>query len=343
MSKRLLLHIGYPKTATTTLQEEVFLKLHYSQKINYLGRTITSSHTRTGKSKFIGTDWVWDFRRHLFYERKLPDLNSLLVDDKLNVISDENLSCHDFFDSIQYGKKVNHDVYPNILKELISENVEVKLLVTIRNQADLIFSTFVQKFRFLYMYDAKCTFNDFVNNKIEAPIRDDINHLELFDFNLFVENWENTFQSKSKATVLFFEDLKFDRNSFYNSLSEILPVSSVEIREVAGNKHHRKRGKSQDGFEISVLVLTNFGVLISKFFDAQKLERTLLKRYFMKTFFLLRFEKKLFFNSKVIQVPNITIKEKEKIKNIFSESNRLFAEQRGISLDKMIINGYIKK
>jgi hypothetical protein len=36
----LLLHIGYPKTATTTLQDGLFVKLHQAGKINYIGKAI---------------------------------------------------------------------------------------------------------------------------------------------------------------------------------------------------------------------------------------------------------------------------------------------------------------
>ena len=38
--KKLLLHIGYPKTATTTLQESVFKKLFKLEKINYLNKSL---------------------------------------------------------------------------------------------------------------------------------------------------------------------------------------------------------------------------------------------------------------------------------------------------------------
>jgi hypothetical protein len=34
--KRIIVHIGYPKKATTTLQEAVFVKLHQEKKINSL-------------------------------------------------------------------------------------------------------------------------------------------------------------------------------------------------------------------------------------------------------------------------------------------------------------------
>ena len=35
--QRIVLHIGYPKTATTTLQKHVFLPWHKGGKVNYLG------------------------------------------------------------------------------------------------------------------------------------------------------------------------------------------------------------------------------------------------------------------------------------------------------------------
>lgn len=38
IGKNLIIHIGYPKTATTTLQFSLFTDLHKAKEINFLGK-----------------------------------------------------------------------------------------------------------------------------------------------------------------------------------------------------------------------------------------------------------------------------------------------------------------
>ncbi len=102
--KKLLIHIGYPKTGTTTLQEEIFVELHELGKINFLGRTVKSSHTRTGKSAFNGVEWVCQIRKYFILEEPLKNDHQVLKPDILNVISDEDLTFHGLYHHAQFGK-----------------------------------------------------------------------------------------------------------------------------------------------------------------------------------------------------------------------------------------------
>jgi hypothetical protein len=114
LKKKLLLHIGYPKTATTTLQEEIFMKLHKKGKINYLGRTTKSSHTRSGKSLFRGIDWVWHLRQYYIAGEALKKGSISLSSNKLNVMSDEDLTFHDFFHNAQFDRAFFESTFPNV-------------------------------------------------------------------------------------------------------------------------------------------------------------------------------------------------------------------------------------
>ncbi len=84
---QLLLHIGLRKTATTSLQQNVLYPLHQEGKINLL-------NTRIAHKK--------DFLQMGGEKAEL-----LLVENKLNVLSDENLSASMFFnvDDLLYNLK----------------------------------------------------------------------------------------------------------------------------------------------------------------------------------------------------------------------------------------------
>jgi hypothetical protein len=57
--KKLIVHIGYPKTATTTLQTDVFYNLYKSGKINFLGKaSIAKDSVIDNRVKLFGSVWI---------------------------------------------------------------------------------------------------------------------------------------------------------------------------------------------------------------------------------------------------------------------------------------------
>ena len=62
--KKVILHIGYPKTGTTTLQESVFKNLHQAKLINYLGRS------RNKINRFDGVDTAIQLRYFSLYNTR---------------------------------------------------------------------------------------------------------------------------------------------------------------------------------------------------------------------------------------------------------------------------------
>ena len=339
--KQLSIHIGYPKTATTTFQEELFVKLHNLKQINYLGRTTRSSHTRLGKSNFNGIDWVWHIRKHLLNGEDLKYDNTIIKENILNVISDEDLCFHDFFHFAQFGKLINHNDFANQLKDIIGSDVKVNIIVTLRNQSDLIFSSFVQKYRFIKQYIGNYTFSNFLENQYDYLKRKPIDHLAIYDFNKHIESWETVFNTKAK--VLFFEDFIHDKNSFYNQLAELLPATALEIEDYFGSIHYRKRDKSKELIDISFKELSNFGKIMSHLYKKNKFERILEQRFYMRSNVLLNMEKRVWYKQKKTYLPSMTKGEKEKIELMFNNSNKLFAQKREISLEKMLVYKFVRK
>jgi hypothetical protein len=337
--KKLLLHIGYPKTATTTLQEEIFVTLHNQGKINYLGRTIQSTHVGTGRSNFDGVDWVWDLRRHYNIGKKLEYDNSVLKADILNLISDEDLTFHDFLNYAQFGKSHNHENLPQWLKNILGSDVEVSIVLTLRNQVDLIFSSYLQKLNFLKFFIGDYSFTDFLNNKYAYQDRDVKSHLSLYDFNYITNLWQTEFSSK--INVMFFEDLSKDQETFFSELANLLPASSNELQKLGGKKNHRKRDKSNDYITVRYKSLSRFSRLITLFVNKRKFESFFKRRQQREFSLFLKFENRLLFKSVIMKVPKPTEKEQKFIKDMFHTSNIEFAKENDIDLKKMNKYNYI--
>ena len=337
--KKILLHIGYPKTATTTLQEEVFLKLHELGRINYLSRTVKSTHTKTGISRFDGIDWVWHLRRHLVSKQVLKYDSSVLSDDLLNVISDEDLTFHDFFHFAHFGNQIENRDFPQQLKHIFGNDVDIKILLSIRNQTDLIFSSYLQKFKYLKRYVGDISFTNFLFNSHGYKNRSVEEHLALYNFNKLKSLWYNVFFAE--FDILFFEDLSKDNQAYISTLSKLLPASKDEIKSMILSKHHRKKDKAKNGFTISYEKLTSLGKLISNFYADDSFERLLEMRYHMQFSILKKYEKQLLYKKLEQHIPLPTNEEIDFIKSFFRESNIEFSKSMNLDINKMKKYNYL--
>lgn len=339
--KKLLLHFGYPKTATTTLQEEVFVKLHEMGRINYLGRTIKSTDKLYGKCTFRGDDLVPNIRRSLTLNQPQNIDLSKLSTEKINVISDENLTLHGYFNLCRFGIKNDPLLYPNKIKACLGDDVDVSLMVTIRNQTDLIFSSFIQMYRFIYNSKDKLSFEKFIFQHDADEV--DLNFLRIYDSNKVVNNYINTF--KANCEVFFFEDVKNDLNSFCTKLAELLPATSTEIEAFFGSKHYRKKKTEGSQVLVSINERNKLFIFLSKFVDKSKLQYYLEKRYYYKLGPLLRLEKAIFKKgngkNQKVKIPLPSDDQRKLLTLAFQESNLSLANRFDLDIEKMYRYGYI--
>lgn len=150
--KKLILHIGYPKTATTTLQGNLLEKC---QEINYLGKFVGE----TPKKLLFPDPIIQQFRdivnngNSLQVRKMAPYFfeqihQKVLEADKTTVISAEG-----FMNPIVDTHYVpNKDIFLkakhifDILNHGTHEQVETQILITVREQVDLVPSFFSQSY-----------------------------------------------------------------------------------------------------------------------------------------------------------------------------------------------------
>lgn len=335
----LLLHIGYPKTASTTLQEGIFYNLHESGYINYLGRTLKSTHTRFGFSNFSGHDWIVDLRNEFLFGKKIKKYPIKLRKDVLNVISDEDFTLHPDFHLFQFGVKRNPLDFTRRMKELFGDDVNVTILITIRNQVDLIPSCYIQKYRFMVQDGDYSNFKSFLLGS-EKSIR--YVTQKVFDFHYVADHYKKHFNSVIK--ILVFEDLKFDIESFISDLSDILQIDKSIVLSLLQRSHYRNRNNKKFAVHFtSIYKPRGLGKILFNWMGEKQFQ------IFLNCFWYLRYRIfrqliiLLFAKKQQIMIPDISDTEKEIIREHFASCNKRFTELYGLDEQKMKKYGYFNQ
>ena len=271
----------------------------------------------------------------------MPPVDEVLREGVLNVISDEELSFHDFFQYAQFGIEADHNEFAARFGKLIGNKFDLSLLVTVRNQPDLIFSCYAQKYRFVKQYLGDLSFSDFLSNQHGHLNRSEKEHLALFDFEHWIGLWESQFNVRAK--VIFYEDLLHDKTAFFSDLSDSLSIDPEDLDTLIELKHRRQRNQTQEEISIPVKGLSSFGRSLGALWSGEDFERRLEKRFHMRSSLFLNLVKRLFYRYDHIVIPKISEQERTRIKRHFQDSNLNFALKRNLSLDKLLAYGYMDK
>ena len=138
MSRRLLLHVGLPKTATTSLQINVLMPWGQSGRINFLGVCWSAGH--------VPFRSVYErIRRDRLTPAELdalrPEVDALLDGERLNVLSDESISAETLGDDApaRAGAMLHN------LSELFRD-ADVTVLVSLRSPVDLVAANYAEDY-----------------------------------------------------------------------------------------------------------------------------------------------------------------------------------------------------
>ena len=231
-NNKLILHIGYPKTATTTLQNKLFYNLDKKvPKINYLGTTkpeISEFHNelrQTMKPWLVSGGKENENELFLFLKKRLKN--------KLNLCSEESL-----LNSYQNPPYLFN---PKLLKKVLSKITKnIQIIIVLRNQQEMIYSLFAHAGG-KYSKSKYKSSDEWINYCLNEKLNN-----KFFNYYNVVKDYQNLFNEEN-VHVLFFEDLKQNSSYFLSKLAKILEQPLENVLSNLGNAHFWKKERSSDG------------------------------------------------------------------------------------------------
>ncbi|MFQ3191363.1 MAG: hypothetical protein ACI936_002503 [Paraglaciecola sp.] len=234
---KILIHLGLPKTATTSLQHNVLQKLHEQGRINFLGKNLdycdatgkVTVHNYTGK--FIRD--AAEKKISLGFARE--KLIQYIDKDKLNVFSDEGLMvAYPGLHNLPLKQKIEN------LAELL-EGYEVEIALTLRNPVDYFYSLYVQLYPDFYSQIKELNTIEKYTEKLVIE-----NDNVLFE-SFFYDSYLPFLKENFKVELSYFEDLIEDKNTFYQVWADLLNLTFEEFKELFEQVHVNKKQKTGAG------------------------------------------------------------------------------------------------
>ena len=211
--KQNVIHIGFPKTGTTSLQEYFFSK---HPQINYLGQPYDSDEILNAiEVELRKTPLLYKNNSQLFKNVFLKEISSNSNDEKkINLLSAEGLS-------FQERHLPDRTLIANRLCDIFGK--ESKIIITIRNQKKFILSMYSQSIRSGYYLSLSAFIEYLVNYYETASFLSQIHYLNLINY------YEKLF-GKENVLVLCFEELVEDEDLFLSKICEFIEVKNINIK-----------------------------------------------------------------------------------------------------------------
>ena len=240
--KKLIVHIGYPKTATSTLQLNLFSNLSKDGKIEYLNH-LAKPDPNFGElkcTKIIA--YVLGQTDNTDFEDEIEAIKK--IEKSITVISNENIS---FFEEsfswayLGYNGTLNLDRLKAIFNPYFDK---VEILIGLRNQATLIPSFYAEAYNMIIQEEP--TFRTFEKwfrvNFSSSKHQDELP----FNFHSMGVHASNLF-GKDHVHFLLFEELRYDSELFHKKLASLLGIDQVYVQNALETNHKNITSKHPDG------------------------------------------------------------------------------------------------
>jgi hypothetical protein len=233
--KRLVLHIGAPKTATKLLQKKLFNHLDQIGVINFLGKNSSSPYEKLTKNFIQSIKNRDDIKCH--------PIIKLFKDDVVNLISDESLSTgHEDLDFVNESSYTPLISLPFALSQLEKIGIKVNVVYVIRSQVTLVPSEFVEGYGLRYKFFPK---TNNLKSFMESSMRFSLLYSHTFHFFEVYKKISNTI-GRSNVSCILYEDLLGSHNEFCNSLCEILNIPEAVSKEIDLSKREHSTKLKKD-------------------------------------------------------------------------------------------------
>jgi len=299
---KLILHLGYPRTASTSIQDGIFSNEDYFLSI---GKPRSNNILVDFSNKLRKVSFINDRDNHTL-KKELIDICKNNNNNKTVVFSDETII-------------TRANAY-EIIMFFIDVFSTVEILFTIRSQLTLIQSFYEYKGKILkdvpksYRFN-KVNFDEFYyyyrNNNIN-------NIIKSLDYYSVVKTLKGIV-GNDKVHILCFEEFVSDRNEWSKKMSKILDINNLDVfnwSQVYSNKPKSYRYKEYKRI-VNKGILKNFIIYVPLF----------LRRIVGKLIYY-------FLNSGGLYKVDISNNMKKEIKNTYKKGNRFLAQEYDLNLEK---------
>ena len=327
--KTVYIHIGYPKTATSALQNNLFSNQHNEGKINYLGKRSIDIGKNNSTSTFIEC---------ILNDSCIPTEKLTMLSDIPNVISYEELTI-----SLLDNERQNPLLAAKKIKlyfEKYFPDYKVFILVSLRNQVDLIHSFYTEAYTWHFRHDESVnTIDKYVENGIGNSENE---AFQMFYYTKILREYKKHF-GIDNIKILFFEDLESNRVTYVKELSNFFKIEqsvvSSSLKVKINTKLRDIKGYNTQAYTISFFFEQDYYYSSNLII---KIIRTLGRLSIFKKLYKFidaRYGEKIITSGKKILffTPEVTLR----IKNHFSAENQLLANEFNLDLEKMSKYGYL--
>jgi len=275
MNKELIIHVGYPKTATTTFQENLIYKLSNLDKINLL----IASNEVIKNFKLNNSILINYIYHYIIYNKWHDNIKNELdkIEEKKNkfkfIFSNETLSIFSEQDKINRNRVIlSNTIFnnPKRIKKIFKNSFnKIKIVIIIRCQQKFVESIYKEWFPYISKTTDIKKFEDFAKIYTK-PKNVRCGYLNYYKV---IVNYQKVF-GKKNVKILFYEDLIYNKNNFISNLSNILKIKKNLIFKAFNKKLNFKNNyeyKVSLNFFISKFVTPIFKVLLNdKIFEIIK-------------------------------------------------------------------------
>ena len=302
--RKLFLHVGYPKTATTTLQKKLFAR---HPGICYLGKPLTGD--------------LLDIEQHILrldsvqFERALPDLQEKFAALAQDCPAQQNmLLSHEGF--LRAARYEGHDIgrtaerLKQVFSDPVADEFEAHVLITIRKQVDIIPSYFFDS-----VSRSPDRFHHFIDSSLENP---QYGYFPSLFYDQVIGYYAALF-GRERIRALPFEAFITRRENFLHILAGYLEIDAGTCLELVGGKSHNVKLRAGEGYRLSAheYVLDRVNRRRPGVQQLPKTLRILLKRIPVK-------------NYEFAMTPD----ERSRIQALFADSNRQLSGQFDLDLEE---------
>ncbi len=320
MGKTLVVHIGHPKTATKTLQFNVFSSLYHNGKLEYLNHLEKNNKDFGEYSCENSLKYILGFGEYSEGCIKKEQLSWDDIDKQISVVSNEGIS-HISVNNTKPYHKILPRKNAERIKEIFGTSFSnIRILITIRNQKTIIPSYYTQEY-FNIITD-KPSFRDF-DKWFEYNFNDSVKSDDLlFNYYALYNSYIKVF-GQENVKVLFYEDLKSKNIKFFREIGDMLNIDGVYLEKLFNSYSHNVTIKRSDGTQVDPPTYSKiYGNKLNKLFES-----SINKSWYKKTKQGIKtiVPKKLLNkkSEKNILINHLNESQIKKIENLFKNENML--------------------